>query len=178
MRSSRKHFIQMLIFKHSFFSHPNHELNTPLMSHTLLSLSISIAVYHSLVFLISHPIHPSLTHPSPSVFLFSYIYLSTCVSASLPSLPTSFSPSPSFFMWFNNWCETFCLPSDVWGGLRDMTRLWRALCTTPDTHTHKNTHMDTHIYCKVQARVISVALMLQKRKCLVCMCVKHLFRSP
>lgn len=111
------------------------------MSHTLLSPSPLLCITVLSFLYLTPSIHPFLPHPSPSVFLFSYIYISMHLSASLPS---PISPSPSFFMWFNNWCETFCLPSDVWGGLRDMTRLWRALCTTPDTHTHKNAHMDTH----------------------------------
>lgn len=153
MRSSRKHFIQTLIFKHSFkhiFSHPNYESNTHIMSHTSYP-SISIAVYHTaLSFFLSR-----FNLFSIFLLLFS-LHLFLTVSF---HVPPSLSLYP--FLWFNNWCETFCLSSAGWGGLRDMTRLWRALCTTTDTHT------DTHIllssnkgqlYCINVERVLGVCV--------------------
>lgn len=72
------------------------------------------------------------TSSPSSFFFFSPTSVSHCLF-----LSSSLSISPFLFLWFNNWCETFCLSSASWGGLRDMTWLW-ALSTTTDTHT------DTH----------------------------------
>lgn len=129
--------IQTLVFPQ------NHELNTLLMSHT--SLSTSIATYHSLVFLMS-------------LFIHSLLSFSTSISQ-CPFLPPSISPSPPpphpslfFFLRLNNWWETFCLLSAGWGGLKDMTRLWRALCTTLDMHTHEHTHWQAHIWLQSSSK--------------------------
>lgn len=162
-------------YLNTFFPpHPNHEVNIFLMSHTLLT-SISIPVYHT--------IFPSRLTPSIPLssiplcmFIFLHLFFTVFFCRTLYLQPPLLFFS---FLLLNNWCETFCLPLAGWGGLRDMTRLWKGTLCNP-WHTHKRAlaHMHAHphtlkhtFYCRVHARVISVPLMLQERKCLVCVCI-------
>lgn len=116
MRSSPKHFIQTLIFKRSFFSpHPIHESLSLWV--TPCCPSFSIAVYHRFV--------------SLQAF---FLNLSLILSFRLPA---SSSLHPALFGLIIDVRRSVSLAG--WGGLRDMTGLWRALYTTSDTHT------DTHV---------------------------------
>lgn len=61
------------------------------------------------------PSHTALSFFVFSIFLLFSLHLSLTVSFHHPLSP---SHPLLFLLWFNNWCETFCLSSTGWGGLR------------------------------------------------------------